>query len=166
MNDAPLVDGIYLSWDQEEGDVQVSLPPSGDDLLHISARVGGQPRWLCLNIALGETAFEPGAVFGVVAGLQGCAGETLRMFVRTSREGETTDTPLSEEIAGSREATVQVTMHRLTASEGLVGAPGFHTLVVDLPFHDFDLVLHDMHLFVLQSGKALGVMPTTLGNFT
>jgi len=164
-SDVHLVDGIYLSWDEEEGDVQVSLPPSGDDLLHIKARVGGRPRWLCLNIALGENTFDPGSVFGVVAGLQGCEGETLPMFIRTSREDETVDTHLVEKLAGSDKESVRVAMHQLMASDGLVGEPGFHTLVVELPAHDFDLIVHDMRLFVLQSGKTPGAMPATLGSF-
>ncbi|MCP4825928.1 MAG: hypothetical protein GY892_17720 [Shimia sp.] len=163
-NNTPLVPGIYLSWDQKECDVQMALSRAESGLLKIAAQVEGAPRWMSLNITLGEAAFEAHSILGVIACLQGSLNTSLPMFIRSRKDEEVFDTRLREDIVVADTLAVRAGLHQMMPSDALVDVLGFHTLVVELPCQSFDLDLRDFRLFLLQSTETLMAEQVTLGH--
>lgn len=110
-----------------------------------------------LSVALGEGAFAPGDVLGVVAEFEGCAEDRLGGFVRTGRAGGHADTSLRDALPGSAHRMVRTALHQVRADGAMAGAPGFHSLILDLPRGDFTLRLHDMRLFKLDAARGVAV---------
>ncbi len=137
-----------------------------ESLLKFEYEVETKPRWLTLNIELGNARLEAGAILGIVANLSGGAGSELNMFVRTTRDDEFVDTQFDEGLLGSDVPSVRVAMHQLAQDSGSVGATGFHTLIIELPFKKFDLDLREVQIFVLPAAHGLHLSDETLGRFS
>lgn len=138
----------YFAWDAEGGTVELTVEPELGLLLHAEARVSGTPEWLCFNLELQWGALEPGSALGIVAEFEGCAGEDLPVFIRSSRDGALFDTHLAEALHGSDERSVQSILHWVSAEDPMAGEPAYHTLVIPLPGRDFRLELRDLRVFV------------------
>jgi hypothetical protein len=156
-----LAQGVYFSWDAGKGDVTLDVTPETGMLMHMRAAVRSVPDWMSFNIELGDGQLAPGDILGVVAELNGGAGETMPAFIRTSRGGELSDTYLADPLEGSDTRAVRTLLHPVREGEGLAGAPGYHTLVLPLPRRDFTLELRDLRIFVLPASR--GVLPASRG---
>lgn len=142
-----LAEDAYLSWDHSTPGVDLHARPERGVLCQMQAKLPQPPGWITLNLALRDGVFAPGDVLGLVVELDGCAGQSLPLFVRTGRDGTVQDTALQDSLQGASRRTVQTVLHQITPGDALCGS-GFHTLVIDLPKQDFTLELRDLRLFV------------------
>ncbi len=151
-----LADGIYFSWDAGGGDVTLDVRPELGVLFHARAEVRRAPEWLSFNLSLKNGAFAEGDVLGLAIECEGCAGESLPMFIRTARgDTDMQDTYLQDVLQGSSHRQTQTLFHKVSTSEPLCGEPGFHTLVMNLPKRDFSFELRDLRLFVVPAERGL-----------
>ncbi len=162
-NGETLGNGVYFSWDSEEGSVAVSTAREGDQLFNADVQVSGKPRWLNLSLALNIGQFNPGDVLGLILDWQ-CSeigGDT--MIVRSSIvESEFDDTHWQQPLAWSPQRQVMTFLHTTEATNGLIGNEKFHTIIIPLPSRDFQLTLFDMQFFVLPTAHGLRNPPTQL----
>jgi len=164
-DNAPLVEGIYFSWDSAAGDVTLDLESPPGMLCRVTGHVSGTPGWLTLNIALGTHGFAPGDVLGVVADVTGPPDAPCALYVRSQHHENLFDTPLCAPLAGCVKRNTQVLLHTIDAQDPMIGTAGFHTLVLPLPRQDFTLALHDLQIFTLPAALGLRSQPVTLSGF-
>lgn len=153
--------GAYFSWDAEGGDVTLQVRPELGLMFHLSASVRRAPRWLSFCLELREGSFAAGDILGLVLELEGCAGHTLPLFIRSARDGGVLDTYLQEPLVGTSTVSVQTLLHPIRADQAMADGPAFHTLVVPLPMRDFSLELRDLRLFVLPADRQFALSPAT-----
>lgn len=157
-----LADGVYFSWDADGGDVSLDVWPEQGMLLGAKARVQRKPGWLSFNLSLREGNFEAGDILGLVLDFEGCAGETLPLFIRSARTGEMKDTYLQQPLQGQSSRAVQTLLHTVHGDSALCGTSAFHTLIVNMPLRDFSFVLRDLRLFVLPAARGITLGPDRL----
>ncbi|PYG26315.1 hypothetical protein [Pelagimonas varians] len=162
-SEVTLASGVYFSWDADGGDVTLDLLPKQDVLFAAKVTVQRKPGWLSFNLSLREGSLEAGDILGLVLDFEGCAGETLPLFIRSARSSGMNDTYLQEPLQGQSSRAVQTLLHTVHGDSALCGPSGFHTLVFNLPMRDFDFVLHDLRLFVLPAARCLDLGPPRLG---
>ncbi|TKA84353.1 hypothetical protein [Sulfitobacter sp. 15WGC] len=153
-----MVDGIYFSWDDENGAVALEVQSPPGQLCHLTGRISGAPEWLALNISLGVLDFAPGDTFGMAANV---SGAPCTPYLRSLHGEMLLDTALQDDL---REGP-QPLLRTFDAHDGAIGQGGFHTLVLPLPRQDFTWALHDMAIFMLPAGKGLRSAPLTLSSF-
>lgn len=161
-NNTPVVPDIYFSWDDEEGNVDVTLKSLNGYMGEIWGKVSGAPRWLSLNLSLGTCSFTAGDVLGLVVELEGCPDQNFPAFIRSDRAGAHSDTYLDEILKGSEDRAVRTLLHKISPHSGMIGAEAFHTLIVPLPLKDFRMNLRDIRLFVIPAARALDTRPATV----
>ena len=164
-NETCIVPNIYFSWDPVEGEATLELKAEPGVLFHAQARVTKSPRWISFNLALGEHAFEAGDILGLVTELEGCEGETISLFVRSVRDGETSDTYFQDGLQGSGETVVRTSLLTAAGGDFLSGPPAYHTVVMLLPTRDFTLTLRDLRFFVIPAARGLRSQSITLSSY-
>lgn len=147
------VPDIYLSWDTEDCDVDITMKSVSGQMMRLWGKVEGTPRWLSLNISLGETTFKPGDVFGVVVEYEGCAGYDFMPFIRSSREGVITDATLQDHFSGSEDRSIATLLHTVKPDSDLIGPSAYRTLIIPLPRVDFTFNLRDLRSFVVPAAR-------------
>lgn len=163
-NNTPVVPDIYFSWDEEGGQVDLTLKSLNGYMGDIWGKVSGAPSWLSLNLSLGRCSFAVGDVVGIVVELEGCADQSFPAFIRSGREGGgESDTYLDDILKGSEDRVVRTLLHKVSAHSDMAGAEAFHTLIVPLPRKDFHMSLRDIRLFVIPAARGLDTRPATLG---
>jgi hypothetical protein len=160
---AHLVPDIYLSWDKEAGDVDITLTSIPGLLLNLSAKVAGTPGWLSLNLSLGRCSFQPGEVLGIVVELEGCANQSFPMLIRSNRDGTLSNTYIDDILKGSEDRAVCTLLHKISAHSGMTDSEAYHTLIIPLPRKDFQLSLRDMRLFIIPASHYFTTRSAPLG---
>lgn len=167
--DDKLHSNIYLSWDDAEGRITGTVASEPGMLLRVTAHVDKTPRWWGLNLVLGAAQLAPGSVLGITADISGTKGAQLGAFIRTGRDGEALDTDLAEPLPLGDTRRVVTLLHDVDQGQPLAATGPqdnvWHTLVLRLPVHSFDLVLHDLRVFVIAPEPGLRVAPRTLASF-
>ena len=158
-----LTNGAYFSWDETKGEVSLDVSPELGAILHLKAKVSKAPNWFSFNFELGDGVFETGDVLGIALEFEGFAGETLKPFLRTARDGVLEDTLLQDRLEGSATRETRVLLHQMRAVDPATGAAGYHTLVLPLPLRDFVMELRDMRLFVIPAARVGQLVQPTLG---
>lgn len=165
-SDTPVVSEIYLSWDTTGGSVTLDMVSTPGHLGRFTATVTGTPGWLTFNIVLGEASLRAGDVIGLVARLDNPRGIPLPAFVRTSRDGHSGDTEMTNPLGGEGRGPVQTMLHTIEPHEFIGLGNGFHTLIFRLPTENFTLGLQDMRLFILPAAEGLRSSADTLASLT
>lgn len=161
-NNTPVVPDIYFSWDDKEGEVDMTLKSLSGYMGEIWCKVSKTPRWLSLNLSLGKCNFAAGDVLGLVVELENCPDQNFPAFIRSTREDDTlSDTYLDEILKGSSDRAVRTLLHKVSPQSSLVGAEAHHTLIVPLPCKDFHMSLRDIRLFVIPAARGLDTRPAT-----
>lgn len=162
-NSTHVVPDIYFSWDNEEGEVDVTLKSINGYLGEIWCKVSGAPRWLSLNLSLGACSFTAGDVLGLVIELENCPDQSFPAFIRSTREDDVLgDTYLDDILKGSRDRAVRTLLHKVSPHSNMVGEEAFHTLIIPLPRKDFHMNLRDIRLFVIPAARGLDTRPATV----
>lgn len=165
-NNAHIAPDLYLSWDDEQAEIDLKIASDAATLLSIKGTVANTPRWFSLNIGLGNGALKPGDVLGVVVELESPTAMDSVPFIRTAwREGGYGDTYLADRISVSEGRQVVTLLHTASAEDALCNE-AFHTLVVPLPSVDFDLTLIDMRLFVIGAERGLRSTHVQMSSFS
>ncbi|MEO1706020.1 MAG: hypothetical protein AAFR50_11890, partial [Pseudomonadota bacterium] len=148
------VEGIYMSWDTEEGDLSVTTAYPGDALLSLTAEVRSAPQWFTLNLVLGEAELEAGDTVGLVLDSHASPASNLDIFIRSSEGEAFEDTPLDRPAEMRARRSTGSMVHEVQPYSAMAGSGKFHTLIIPLPSHDVSLTLFDLRLFVLPKGSA------------
>lgn len=145
---------VYFSWDGAQAEVAIAVQSVPGQLLTAEVTLQGSPRWFALNIGLGAGAFTAGDSFGLVIDAGSTVPFECHGFVRSSKDGETFDTTLAEEIRLAPAGGRSVVLHSIAASDPLVWAGQYHTLIIPLPKQSFRLDLRDLRLVHLDASDA------------
>ena len=156
-NNEEIVPGVYLSWDEDETQIDIIYDSPDWASLSLDYTVQGTPRWLSLNLALGEGQFEPGDVIGLV--LEGYAAGKLIIPVRlrSSIEGETFDTVCDDTIAIYPNNGVSTVLMTIEYGNSVAGREGYHTLMLGLPAGRAAMTLRNMRVFRMPGSRGLNV---------
>ncbi len=164
-NNSHIVPDIYFSWDDEGGEVDITLKSINGYMGEIWSKVSGTPGWLSLNLSLGNCSFAAGDVLGLVVELEDCPDQNFPAFIRSMREGGApSDTYLDEILTGSRDRAVRTLLHKVSQHSDMAGAQAYHTLIIPLPLKDFSMNLRDIRLFVIPAARGLDTRPATVGS--
>lgn len=158
----PLTEGLYLSWDSDEGDVTLKATSPNNGLLTLSAKVGKKPRWFSLNIDLKRATLAAGQILGIALRARASQNISLTLTMRSAwEEGNFGDTQLTETpLAIGTTAEVFTVLYPLQPYDDAIGDDRYHTLILPLPDHDFQLDLLDLRIFIQPAENNL----RTLGN--
>lgn len=163
-SDEHIVPGCYFNWDSEQGNLTIDMTSKPGELFHLKTKVRQAPRWFSLNLSLGEAAFAPGDVLGIVVEGRSTNALELIPFIRSAAGGELTDTLFEEHIKISAGHMVCTALHTVLPENGVASLKGYHTLVFRLPGQDFELTLEDLRFFVIPAARGLTTRPVTLAN--
>ncbi|MEL6451592.1 MAG: hypothetical protein AAFQ19_10040 [Pseudomonadota bacterium] len=164
-NDGHLVSGAYFSWDDTDGDVVLKLHEAPGSLFSLEGKVKKAPGWFSFNLSLGTDSFAPGDVMCVIAVFNATAGESYPFFIRTSYDDtELCDTPLQEGLNGVDAQAVQTVMHTFEPYDAATRGPGFHTLIMQLPDHNFSFEMMDLRVLILPADHGMRSIPTGLAS--
>jgi hypothetical protein len=161
-SDEHIVPELYFNWDTEEGEVQVDVVSTPGELIQITAQIHRIPRWFSLNISLGPDKFAPDDVIGMAVDLQADQDISLSPFIRTSESKELFDTDLDEPLHATTVRQVTTLLHTVASGGGLGWVSGYHTAVLRLPLHNFQLRLSDLRFFALPKGQVQHLQDRTL----
>lgn len=161
-NNAHVVPDISFSWDNDDGEVAISLKSNTGYLGELWGKVSGAPRWVSLNLSLGRCSFQAGDVLGIVVELEGCQDQSFPAFIRSTRGDGFSDTYLDDILTGSEDRAVRTLLHKVSTYTEMAGAETHHTLIIPLPRKDFRLYLRDMRLFVIPAARELSTRPATI----
>lgn len=165
-NNAQIVPGIYFSWDSEAKGTRLGLMSEPGMLASVELEVPDSPRWLVLNLALGNGDISAGDVLGIVADIKGLNGNKMLLFVRTACEGAFSDTQIPDPLEGSEDPAIRVLLYTVQFGDPITKGEGYHTLVLELPKQNGTLTINNLRFFVLPAARNLRSMPPTLANFT
>ena len=150
-NNVRLAPEFYFSWDTAQSEVSIKATPCPPGLIQLSVTISGSPRWLSMNIGLGNCDFEPGAVLGVV--MAGRCGKALefKVFVRSvSAKTKEADTVLASPLRLGPDQPVAVTLHTVEPEDPLATGERYHTLFLTLPRQSFDFDLVGLRVFAIK----------------
>lgn len=142
---------VYFSWDKAQAEVAIALHSGPGQLVSAAVTLKGTPRWFALNIGLGAGAFAAGDRVGLVIDAGSTVAFACHALVRSSKQGETFDTPLAQEIRLTPPGGTQVVLHTLAASDPMVWTAGYHTLILPLPMQSCRFDLRDLRLVHLAA---------------
>jgi len=164
-NNAEIVSGVYLSWDDEDTGVAIEYDSPDWASLTLDYKVPSAPRWLSLNLDLARGTIAVGDTIGLV--VEGYAPQTvsIKPRLRSGIDGEIYDSNWDETIELHPANDVAVALRTFTVIDGIGDLEGYHTLVLDLPGTDSALTIRNMRLFCLPSGCDLPKEPETLSSF-
>jgi hypothetical protein len=142
------VPGVWIAADMQNGRIAAEAAPEG--LLQIDIKVEQRGRWLSLNCALDRTPLAPGSVLGLTALLSADAPLELGVVIRSGLDGGHRDAVFPDRIAAGPTPCPAVALLPVTADTFPPEPPAWRNLMLNLPFRDLRLTLHDLRLFVLE----------------
>ena len=157
-NNAHLSPEIYVSWDDQKGEVNLTADSAENMLLHLDATVAKDPRWFSLNIGMGRQGLNAGDVLGVVLETECNHAFNSVPFCRTALEDGHGDTYWQDGLNLEAGRQISTLLHTIEPGDALEKSV-FHTLVIPLHHEDFSLTLRDMRLFVLDAARGLRSTP-------
>jgi len=160
-----LVPDIYITWDAQNSGIEVKATAGEGDLVTLNATVDGDTGWFSFNIGLGEGQFEVGDVLGLVLEVGDGTPFAFRASILSSDDGALHWTELAEKPALDGSPRVVTLLHTIAAHDPIIAARTFHTLVCNLPHHDFCLSIKDMRFFVVGAARGLSAAPETLTSY-
>lgn len=153
-NNARLAEGVYLSWDEDEGEVALDLSHSAGSLLRIDGTVARRPRWLSLNLDLGSGRLAPGDALALVTDAEADAALSLPLAIRARTGDRLSDTTWQTPLAVGPGRRVSALFQHLAPDDAPADAAPFRTLILNLPKTDFRLAIHDLRLFRVPADRA------------
>jgi hypothetical protein len=165
QNNAEIVPGIYLSWDEEGTGLSVGYDSPDWAMLSLDTKMTAPPRWFSLNLALAEGRIAADDVLGLVVEGYAAQGATLTLRLRSAIGGEVFDSDWEDVITLHPENNVSVALRRFSALDGIVDAEGYHTLILGLPSESATLTIRNMRLFRMPGSRELRPEPETLSSF-
>lgn len=165
QNDAPIVPGVYLSWDAEGTGLSIDYTSPDWACLSLDYSLTADPRWFSLNLALADGVLEVGDTLGLVVEGYARQSASIRPRLRTQIGTETVDMDWNDTIDLAPSNTVSVALHTVQASDGMADREGYHTLILTLPARDTALTFRNMSLFRVPVGREIQSKATTLSSF-
>lgn len=163
-NESHLAQNVYLSWDKDNGPVEVTHDHAQGALLAINVRVEGSPRWFTLNFGVGGGEFDSGDVIVMVLKGKTDGGQSLPVFLRSAMSWGLEDTQWPDELTLTDEDSIVVACRTLEPVDPVCGTPGFHTVAINLPKSSFRLTITDMRLLHFPAGLGLRSTAATLSS--
>lgn len=164
-NNTHIVPEIYFSWDAEQAEVSITLSKSDGCLLDANVKVSGQPRWLGLNIGLGDGTLYRGDQVVVVMDLASEMTDKFQLALISSRDGKRVDTLLEEPIGGLPKGVIRTIVHNIHEDDAHEGVEAYHTLAIRLPAHSHSLRLNDLRVMIVPRAKGVRAAPRNLSDF-
>lgn len=161
-NDSWLVPGLFLSWDAQNGAADIDVASGPEEILRLDARVRDAPRWLSLNLALGNAALAPGDTLVAVADFAAAGVPRAALTLRSEIGGESGDTPMAEALAPA--SGLSVAMHTLRPADFAARGIGSHLLILHLPKEDFEMTVRDLRVMAVPAGSVPAAAPPALGD--
>lgn len=166
VNNAPLAEGIYFSWDDEHANIALTLEATQQELFSAKGTVEGTPEWFSLNITLGQDRLEAGDVLGVVIEAETAAKLTGDPFVRSAwPDGGYVDTEMQDTLDLAAGHHIQVLLHTVKADEALT-SDAYLTLVLPLPHTDIEVSIKDIRIFVIEANRGFRSVSPTVSDFS
>lgn len=163
-NNATIVPGVYLSWDDENTGVKIGYDSPEWAALSLDYTLSAPPRWLSLNLALAGGRFEAGDVIVLVVEGYAEKSASIGLQLRSDIEGEIYDCDWDDTIELHSENDVAVALRTLEVVDGVVGRDGYHTLILSLPTEDRTLTLRNLRLFRMPGSRGLRSTSETLSS--
>ena len=162
----PVHDALFCDLDPEMGRSRVHVLAAPGSILSLDAQVEGRPRWFVLRLELGQGAYQPGDVLGLV--IKGAADRLLevRPFLRMVRSGRLADTRFEDSVMLAKEPGVYTALHTLSAMDPACGEPGNCALVLGLPSESARVQIDDMVFFVIPATEGLRSTPLDFAAFS
>lgn len=163
-NNAHLVRDVYVSWDDDGTGIAVDVASDANMLLAIKGTVPATPRWFSLNIGMGRGALKAGDVLAIVLDFETSTAFESAPFIRTAwPKGGYADTHLTDEISVGAGRQIVTLLQTIDADDALCNDV-FHTLVLPLPAADFELMLQDVRLVVIDAARGLRTVPMQMSS--
>ncbi|MDO6732736.1 hypothetical protein Q4577_22170 [Marinovum sp. 2_MG-2023] len=164
---------VFFSWDTSDCHVEPLITSQPGEMLRVTAKIIGLPRWWCFNVALEHGQFLPGDVLGIVAEIAGPAEQKIDALIRTRRIKEDGskdigDTELKDVLTLTGSRNVSVIQHAVQSGQNMAGSEGFHTLIMRLPMvNPQEITVFDMQIFHVSADQATADADAqkTLANF-
>ena len=153
-NRKPIVPSLLVSWDEKNARVALSHRAGTQALLELEGRITGQPKWLTLQLDLGEGAFAAGDVIGLAAEITCDADHDFEPLLRSAVQGRDIDTRFAETLRLSPEQPVATALHTVAPGDRTLTAMLRHRLILRLPRRDFRLQIRGLRFFVVPHASA------------
>lgn len=154
-NNAEIVPGVYLSWDEEGTGIEIIYDSPDWAALSLDFKVTGTPRWLSLNLALAEGRFEAGDVIGLVVEGYAAENRSITMRLRSKVRDEMIDTRWEDAIDLHPGNGVSAALRTIEPGDGISGQDGYHTLVLGLPPASGSMTIRNMRVFLVPGSRGL-----------
>lgn len=164
-NNAHLVPEVYFSWDAAQADVSVDFSTGEGRLLEAEVAVSGQPRWLGLNVGLGQGTLNRGDQVVIVMQFAAETTDKFQLALISSCDDKRIDTLLEEPITGTPKGIVRTILHDIGEDDAHAGEDAYHTLAIRLPAHSHKLRLDDLRISVVPRNRGVRSAPATLSGF-
>lgn len=162
-NHVELAAGVYMSWDAEDAEVDVTYQSPDWAALSVDYTVTGRPRWLSINLVFAKGQLDAGDVLGLVIEGYAREGIALPLRLRSMVDGENYDCDWGDTVELLPENGVSVALQ--TLETGIVGREGYHTLIIGLPLRDMALTIRNIRVFRVLGVQGLRSAPRTLSSF-
>lgn len=146
--DKHISEGVYFSWDGTNSDIVFDLQKPDGAIFNSNAIVPAAPRWFSFNIGLGTGVFSEGDTLTIILDHSAKHMEPIEFFVRTSSEGKEHDTLLAESVSVGEDRAISTAMHWVEHNDPMCAVSGFHTLIIPMPFRDFQWQLNNIKVLV------------------
>lgn len=157
---------LFCDLDPDIGSSRASFLSSPGKILALDAQIVGLPRWVVLRLELGQEAYQPGDVLGLV--VRGAADHPLEIkpFLRMVRNGRLADTRFDDLIVLAKEPGVYTALHTLSAMDPACGEQGNCALVLGLPSRSARIQIDDLGFFVIPAAAGLRSTPLEFAAFS
>ncbi len=156
---------VYFSWDATQADVSVDLSTGEGCLFEAQVTVSGQPRWLGLNLGLGQGTLNRGDQVLVVMQFAAEVTDKFQLALISSCDDKRIDTLLEEPITGLPKGIVRTILHDIGEDDAHAGEDAYHTLAIRLPAHSHKLRLDDLRISIVPRIRGVRSAPATLSGF-
>lgn len=156
---------LFCDLDPEIGSTRLRFFGTPGTIGSIDVETSGTPRWVVLRLELGQAAFQPGDVLGLI--VRGSADRPLEIkaFLRVVREGGHADTRFDDSVTLSSGGGVVVALHTLSAMDPACGGPAPCALILGLPEESCRISLQDLGFFVTPAEAGLRSKPVDFASF-
>ena len=160
-NNAAFRSGFSVSWDDDESDIRISYDSPEWAALSLDWTATGSPRWLSLNLSLGDGIIDEGDILALVFEGYADTSLALSLTLRSKIDENVFDVKWEDAVEMHPENGISTVLHRIEAGEQIVGRLGYHTLILSLPRQDNALTLRNLRTFRIPASKGLCRAPET-----
>lgn len=156
---------VYFSWDDEEAEITATATTEVGRLLDATLEISGKPRWLTLNIGLGQGTFEVGDQIVILAEMAGDASTPVTFSILSAQGGAPEDTVLDTPVDLMPKGRVHSIIHSVSDEDVMAGDEAYHTLVLRLPKTSHHLRINDLSFRILPRARGLRAASRRLADF-